>query len=1667
MMGGVVTWISLLVLLTISFGLQFCNGFSNFSNANSEQIAYICDKLVANHSEAAQGVTVEDTFPVTLHVGTSKYTPGTTKNITVSIRHATDSNSEKTLKGFIIQARKVSSLDTPEGIGTWLPNEDAVVLQCGENSTAIVQRDGSVEKRVPITVMFNAPPTDVGSIVFVASWVEDLSTHMQSKFYSTALSPGTPCEDTPCLNGGQCKEDDNDPYGRKHNCTCGSGTKGLNCEELVCEPNPCGLNQLCHLDVYDEDPDELYLCKCDKPGYSGENCTVGPCSVNECLNGGTCYESNIEVDGNYYSCSCPQYVSGTKCENTEPCANNPCNTGLCIQDSALPGGFTCDCSSVPYTGVFCQTSECFLDEKLGGCKNGGTCYKDSTQTARCYCPLGYVHNDCGSHVCELESGPCTPTNKQCVKDPAAAAGYVCNCTILFTNYPQCDVSSGIPGTCEPDNPCLNGGTCTTVTPTSLHPLPFDCSCTTGYKGEICEIEKTRCEIAGFPCMSGGVCNNNMTEPLCTCPYGYNGTYCQDDVAPPELGCEDIIIPGNGSYEYQFNKLDEFGISVTDNSNGYFLRFTPSPPLTVPVGATYITVLALDLSANFVECSFKVVLTDTIPPDLTCPHDSIYTSMPGDLEAYILLPDATASDNYGNVTLTTESILNNTEAVPLGVYNITVIAEDDDRNNNSCYYSIQVEYPQLLYVVFSVNDTFVDSYSNASSPEYGAFSLTVQESMETEMSVTSFADAYSGFLVTNLGPGSVNVSGVLMMNSNTNLSDPNTVQNLTIAMNESVTATGKLGNLIIIAGSFGMSDDVCLLSPCLNGGVCLGGEINNVSCDCSNTGYEGQICDEKIDYCSNNPCQNGGICTSGSLSFSCDCSVDYTGDTCQTMVDHCAGSPCNNEGTCTSGSNATYTCTCTVDYTGDNCETQVDHCANAPCQNEGTCTSETNGVYTCECTVDYTGDNCEQAVDHCDGDPCINGGSCTSGTQGTFTCSCTAGFTGDTCDTAVDLCADSPCQNGGSCESGANGYTCNCTADFIGENCTDVVDHCTTRMPCENGGTCNMNQGGGYTCACTVDFTGANCESAVNHCDSGPCLNGADCTSQSNGQFICNCAAGFTGTTCADVDPCSPNQCQNSGTCVPIEDSFQCLCVEGFSGAMCQTIDNPCNPNPCQNDGTCVTGQGMFSCLCATGFQGETCTDLPCDSSPCQNNGTCDNVGGGFSCTCTTGFIGDTCSDDDSCEPNPCQNGGICTVDGSGYVCNCTGTNYTGTECQTEVDLCNPNPCLNDGICGGTSTVWICTCPDGFTGDKCQNEVVTPCSSEPCQNGGTCEIDGESYNCSCATGWEGSDCEIDSQPCDPNPCENNNTCLVMSEPGQYNCSCGEKWTGKHCEIDLTPCDSSPCKYNGTCQNLGGGDFNCTCDEVDWTGPLCGIDVTPCDPLPCMNGGNCTRLGPGNFSCMCEENEWTGDVCEIDLTPCDPLPCDNNGTCTVGTEAGVYTCSCTEKWGGQDCNIYLLPCELSPCQNNGLCQNGTEPGDYNCNCAGYWEGKNCATLATECTTNPCQNDGTCSPGSDGFSMICQCTSEYEGNRCQTQKDPVDECESDPCQNGGICTNLINRYLCNCDDRYEGKNCETDTLDNSAQTASASSWWIIALCICFLIIIGIAAVFVCVSMSKKSSS
>ena len=191
----------------------------------------------------------------------------------------------------------------------------------------------------------------------------------------------------------------------------------------------------------------------------------------------------------------------------------------------------------------------------------------------------------------------------------------------------------------------------------------------------------------------------------------------------------------------------------------------------------------------------------------------------------------------------------------------------------------------------------------------------------------------------------------------------------------------------------------------------------------------------------------------------------------------------------------------------------------------------------------------------------------------------------------------PCENGGTCVEN----TCECIAGFGGESCETMEDCFLVQAalhaelgrlinPCLNGGTCSPSG----ECICPITATGSMCETIVDPCsfDNSPCQNGATCSVVSN-SVICTCAPGFQGTDCSiEVQPCSPNPCLNSGTCVVTgPESFKCECPVGWSGDDCSTVADPCDASPCENGGTCSSlGPGTpYSCSCAPGFTGSTCS----------------------------------------------------------------------------------------------------------------------------------------------------------------------------------------------------------------------------------------------------------------------------------------------------------------------------------------------------------------------------------------------------------------------------------------------------------------------------------------------
>ncbi|KAL4237629.1 hypothetical protein ACF0H5_002343 [Mactra antiquata] len=153
----------------------------------------------------------------------------------------------------------------------------------------------------------------------------------------------------------------------------------------------------------------------------------------------------------------------------------------------------------------------------------------------------------------------------------------------------------------------------------------------------------------------------------------------------------------------------------------------------------------------------------------------------------------------------------------------------------------------------------------------------------------------------------------------------------------------------------------------------------------------------------------------------------------------------------------------------------------------------------------------------------------------------------------------------------------------------------------------------------------------------------------------------------DIDPCTSNPCQHSGTCARVgyTDDYECICLPGYTGQRCETDINECASNPCMNGAICFDLINEYFCGCADGYTDTNCqTDInECDFQDCLNGGTCIDTVGMAVCHCKPGFTGTVCQTGiNHCESNPCENGATCVYnETTGFKCECPD-GWSGIHC---------------------------------------------------------------------------------------------------------------------------------------------------------------------------------------------------------------------------------------------------------------------------------------------------------------------------------------------------------------------------------------------------------------------
>ncbi|XP_072019599.1 uncharacterized protein [Amphiura filiformis] len=201
--------------------------------------------------------------------------------------------------------------------------------------------------------------------------------------------------------------------------------------------------------------------------------------------------------------------------------------------------------------------------------------------------------------------------------------------------------------------------------------------------------------------------------------------------------------------------------------------------------------------------------------------------------------------------------------------------------------------------------------------------------------------------------------------------------------------------------------------------------------------------DTINECDSNPCNNEGMCIDEIDYYQCNCTgTGYQGDICQIVSSACKYPGDIQNGHVIPGQAGNIYApgekvefTCADGYMPDG-EKQ------AFCQSDGTWSDE-NPVCKSEDDVN----ECSQTPS-----PCHVNADC-SNTEGSYTCHCQPGFAGDgytTC-TDTDECSSNPCQNGGTCNDLINNFRCDCSFVYEGVRCESrSIEGCLHPGELENG-----------------------------------------------------------------------------------------------------------------------------------------------------------------------------------------------------------------------------------------------------------------------------------------------------------------------------------------------------------------------------------------------------------------------------------------------------------------------------------------------------------------------------------------------------------------------------------------------------------------------------------------
>uniref|UniRef100_A0A6I8QR56 Notch 3 n=1 Tax=Xenopus tropicalis TaxID=8364 RepID=A0A6I8QR56_XENTR len=1315
--------------------------------------------------------------------------------------------------------------------------------------------------------------------------------------------------------------------------------------------------------------------------WIGELCQFkDPCVPSPCINGGAC-QSSIRGGTVQYECSCAKGFrgfEGPNCEiNVDDCPGHKCmNGGTCVD-----GVNTYNCQCAPeWTGQYCteDVDECQLQPNA--CHNGGTCF--NTQGGHtCVCVNGWTGESCSENIDDCATAVCF--NGATCHDRVAS--FYCECPMGKTGL-LCHLEDACVS-----NPCHKDAMCDT-NPVNGRAI---CTCPPGFTGGACDQDVDECSIGANPCEHFGRCVNTQGSFQCQCGRGYTGPRCETDVN------ECLSTPCQNDATC-LDRIGEFTCICMAGFTGTFCELNineceSSPCVNGGVCKDVVNGFTCSCPAGFTGSMCQIDIDECA--STPCKNGAKCVDRPNGYECRCAegfegpLCDRNIDDcspdpcHHGKCR---DGIASFTCTCEPGYTGYRCENQINECHSNPCMHGgkcIDLVNKYLCYCQQGTSGVHCEhNYDDcASNPcDYGECRDGINR--YDCVCKAGFTGPLCNIEVSPCASNPCRAGGTCQVTQN--------------------------GFRCLCPEGRGTRDFLCNPTQDPDKELCPPGCVHGVcrrlsdgySCDCK-VGWTGRMCDRRgSDVCTPNPCQNGGNCIDHQGVPICRCRDGFRGPTCMIDIDECASAPCLNGGKCMDGI-AGYSCLCTLPYTGQKCETILDPCAPDPCHNGGICSPTPDyESHMCQCSPGWRGETCDDDIDECARSPCKNGGFCTN-MQGGYSCACLSGFNGQDCETDINDCNPNPCLNGGACKDGINSFACSCIPGFTGSRCTDEINECLSN-PCRNGATCK-DYVNSYVCSCAPGYTGPICETNIQDCTESSCFNGGTCVDGVN-SYTCRCRPGFTGSHCQnEVDECASRPCQNGAMCVDGVESYRCICPYGYTGAQCQNLVDLCRRSPCQNGGRCTQTGPSFRCECPAGWAGSYC-DVPrvsCEVAAARRNVRADQL---------------------------CHSGGICMNAGSSHHCICRG-GYTGSYCENPINQCDPDPCHNGGACHSYLGGYVCECPSGYEGKNCEYDI-NECQSHPCQNGGTCiDLIGR-YICSCPPGTLGVLCEINEDDCSPlsisgpPKCLNNGTCI--DKVGGYRCNCPPGYTGERCEGDINECLSGPCHAQNTrhCVQLA-NDYQCVC-KSGYTGRRCQSVMNTCESRPCQNGGVCsvTVNTPLGYTCRCPLG-FTGPSCERPPLSCRELSCPSGSTCLPPPLGPRCICPpgvlCRTPNNSSAPTPAPLPCSNSPCRNGATCIPNIHFPYYQCKCHPGMIGPRCdirtpriltQTPAPGCTPSHCPGkagDGHC----DRECNVAAC--KWDGGDCSLSvDDPWRNCPRQECRS------LFNNSQC--DKECTSADCLYDNFD-----------------------------------------